>query len=458
MNWITAGLLFANVWPQFRGPNATGVADGVAPTEFGPGRNLAWRAALPPGKSSPVFAGDRIFLTGHDGDKLLTLCLDRKSGRELWRRDVSRARQERRHKLNDAAAATPVTDGKRVVSFFPDFGMVAYSSHGKELWRIPLDPMPSMQGVAGSPILHGGKLFLVVDQAEGSYMLAVNPANGETLWKRERRPAPGGAYSSPVVYRVGGEDQIVTFSPLELAGHSPSTGEKLWWVGGLPPQPQSTPLVVNGVIYCYARSFFGDAVPSIAAWETAIAASDRNGDGKLQKDEAPDGPAKQFFGVVDRNKDGVVDAKEWDGMKEAAAPKSAVVALKPEGRGDLTGKAVLWRFEKNIPDVPSPLLYQGALYMVQNGGIRTTLDPMTGAVKKQGRITGALGDYYSSPVAAGGIVYTANQTGQVAAIRSGAEWEVVAVNNLEEDCFATPAILDGSIYIRTGKTLWAFKR
>ncbi len=458
MNTVLMGLLFANAWTQFRGPNSTGAApEAKVPHEFGPAKNLVWKADLPPGKSSPVFAGNRIFVTAHDGEKLLTIAVDRKSGKELWRRDVIRSRTEKRNKLNDAAAATPVTDAKGVYSFFPDYGLVAYDVNGRERWKLPLDPMPSMQGVASSPIVHGDKLIMVSDQAESSYMMAVNTRNGETIWKQQRRAAPGGAYSSPVIYRTGkGEEQLITFSAYELIAYSPATGEKLWWVGGLPTQPKSTPMIADGVIYAYARSFFGDAVPLIRVFAAELEVSDKNKDGKLQKEETPEGPAKQYFGIVDRNKDGGIDATEWAVMKEAVEAKSAFVAVKPNGRGDLTQSAVLWRMERNMSDVPSPLVYKGVLYMVQNGGIFSTLDPATGKVSKQGRLTGALGDYYASPVAAGGVVLAANQTGQVSVIRAGSDWEVVSVNNLDDDLFATPAVVDDALFVRTGKALWCF--
>jgi outer membrane protein assembly factor BamB len=429
------------------------------PEEFGPAKNLVWRAEMPAGKSSPVFAGNRIFVTAHDGDKLLTIAVDRRTGRESWRRHVTRTRQEKRHKLNDAAAATPVTDGKRVYLFFPDFGLAAYDVSGRDLWRLPLDAMPSMHGVAASPITHADKLIVVSDQAETSYIMAVNARNGEIAWKQQRRPAPGGAYSSPVIYRTErGEDQVITFSAYELIAYAPATGEKLWWVGGLPAQPKSTPTVVDGVIYCYARGLFGDAAPLIRAFASELELSDKNKDGKLQKDEVPEGPVKQYFGIVDRNKDGGVDAVEWGRAKEAIEAKSAFVAVKPSGRGDLTRSAVLWKFERNMSEVPSPLVYKGVLYMVQSGGIFSTLDPATGKVSKQGRLAGALGDYYASPVAAGGVVLAANQNGQVSVIRAGADWELMAVNNLDDELFATPAVVDDALYVRTGKALWCFAK
>ncbi|MEZ5400804.1 MAG: PQQ-binding-like beta-propeller repeat protein [Bryobacteraceae bacterium] len=428
------------------------------PSEFTDATRL-WRTALPPGKSSPVFAGDRIFLTGHEGDDLLTFCVNRSDGRLLWKAAITRARTERRNKLNDAAAPTPVTDGENVYAFFADFGLVSYSAAGRERWRVPLPPMPSMQGVAGSPILSGGKLVLVVDKTEDSFMMAVDTRNGETLWRHARPPAPGGGYSSPVLFHPRGQpEQLVTFSPMELAAFSLATGEKLWWVGGLPPQPKATPAVAGDTIYVFARSFYGDGLPPIPAWEETLAANDANRNGAIEKEEAPEGPAKRYFGVVDRSKDGHVDAAEWSGLIDFAAPNSVLMAVRPAGRGDLSGTAVRWRFERNIPDVPSPLLYQGVLYMVQNGGILTALDAATGAVKKQGRITGALGDYYSSPVAADGRIYFANMDGKLAVVRSGPEWEVESVSDLGEDCFATPAIVDGAIYVRTGSALARYER
>lgn len=449
----------AEQWTQFRGPNSSGISSSTGlPTELAPGKNSAWKTEIPTGKSSPVFAGNRIFLTGHEGEQLLTFALDRRSGRIVWRNTIQRARQERRNKLNDPAAPTPVTDGKNVYVFFADFGLVSYSVEGKERWRMPLDAMPSMQGVAASPILNGDKLLLVVDQAQGSYLLAVNTRNGETIYKKPRRPAPGGAYSSPILFQPEtGPVQLLTFSPFEMAAFSIESGEKLWWVGGLPPQPKATPVTRDGVIYTLARSFYGDSLPPIAAWPATLQEHDRNNDGKIGKDEAPEGPAKMYFGVVDRNRDGLVDASEWDQMQEAASPKSTLMAIRPRGTGDLSQSGILWRFDRNIPDVPSPLFYKGIVYMVQNGGILTALDAASGALRKQARLTGALGDYYASPVAAEGRLYLAGQDGKITVVRAGAEWEIISTSDLEEDCYATPAIVDGRIYVRTSRHLYCFR-
>src|SRR5262249_43277012 len=155
-------LVSAADWPQFRGPNASGVAEERGlPIEFGPFKNIVWKTSLPAGHSSPVLAGQRIFLTAYEGDSLLTICLDRASGKIQWRREVKAARKEKLHKLNDRASPTPASDGKNVYAFFGDFGLVSYGPNGNERWRLPLGPFTNLHGMAASPVLADGKLLLV---------------------------------------------------------------------------------------------------------------------------------------------------------------------------------------------------------------------------------------------------------------------------------------------------------
>ncbi|PYV14998.1 MAG: pyrrolo-quinoline quinone, partial [Acidobacteria bacterium] len=121
------------------------------------------------------------------------------------------------------------------------------------------------------------------------------------------------------------------------------------------------------------------------------------------------------------------------------------------------GGAVVWRMQKFLPNVPSPLLYRGVLYLVKDGGIVTSLDPPTGRILKQGRLAGAVDTYYSSPVAGADKVYLISQAGKASVLRAGAEWEVLALNDLEDECYATPAIADNRLYVRTRGALYCFE-
>src|SRR5262245_49964765 len=180
--------LFGADWPQFRGPNGSGICTscGPLPTEFGPRKNVLWKTDLPAGKSSPVLAGDRIFLTASEGDDLITLCLSRTSGKVEWRRSVRAARREYQNALNDRAAPTAVTDGKSVFVFFADFGLVAYDFAGKQRWQVPLGPFNSQQGVVASPVYADGRVVLLCDQDTDAYIIAVDAESGKVAWQMPR--------------------------------------------------------------------------------------------------------------------------------------------------------------------------------------------------------------------------------------------------------------------------------
>ena len=156
-------------WTRFRGPNGSGVspATGV-PTEFGPARNVVWKTPVPPGHSSPVVSRSHIFLTAHEADTLLVLAFDRANGRELWRRELPRARKDRLDGPNGPASPSAVTDGKRVFAFFQDFGLIALTVDGRELWRLPLGPFNMAYGFGASPIVVDDVVLLAVDQDTGS--------------------------------------------------------------------------------------------------------------------------------------------------------------------------------------------------------------------------------------------------------------------------------------------------
>ena len=173
-------LASAQDWPRFRGPNGTGVSETTGlPVEFGPDKNLVWRREIPFGRSSPIVTKDRVFLTAIDGDKLITLSLDRVTGRTIWRREIIRNRAHKVFKGNDTGTPTPATDGANVYVFFPDLGLVSYAADGNERWRSPLGPFESFYGVSASPIIHGDLLLLVCDQNKGSFLLAADKDSGQ---------------------------------------------------------------------------------------------------------------------------------------------------------------------------------------------------------------------------------------------------------------------------------------
>jgi len=195
-------------WPQFRGPNSSGLGEGKPPVNFGPDQNVLWKTAVGPGLSSPIIWGERIFLTEFDREnkRLSTLCIDRRTGKILWRRTVAPEKIEEVHAISSPAGATPVTDGERVYVYFGSYGLLCYDLNGNLKWerRLPIPENP--YGAVASPILAGE--FLVLNhQGKDAYLLAVNRRDGRTVWKTDRSKFQYG-WSTPVHWRHDGSDEI----------------------------------------------------------------------------------------------------------------------------------------------------------------------------------------------------------------------------------------------------------
>ncbi len=450
-------------WPRFRGPNGDGVAETAGlPTEFGPERNAIWKTTLPPGFSSPVLTGDRIFLTAANSGKLLVLCINRSTGKIEWQREAPRPRTMTKNAPPDvgkkaAASATPVADGENVYVFFEDFGLISYRADGQERWRVPLGPFNAPYGMASSPILADGRLLQLCDQDTNSYLLAVDARDGHTLWKAERPEATHG-FSTPAIYRpVKGPAQVIVSGSYQVVGYSLDTGEKLWWVRGMAWQAKSVPIVDGDRLYVHSWMSSGSelGLQKQPPFEQMLKEHDTNHDGKLSKDEVPDDMLKKLWFLFDLDQDGYLNDREWNNLRSRDEAGNALFAIRLGGTGDITGD-VLWKFEKSLPNIPSPVLYKGVLYVLREGGVMTTLDPANGKVLKQGRIEGALDAYYSSPVAAGDKIYTLSNDGKMGVLEAGRDWKVIAVNDLKDECWATPAIADGRIYVRTNGALYCF--
>jgi len=465
--------LASDDWTQFRGPNGTGVSETTGlPTEFGPNKNVVWKTELPSGHSSPVLTQDRIFVTAHSNDKdkhkLFVICLDRQSGKILWQREVPRSREGRLQNVNGPASPSPVTDGTNVYAFFQEFGLISFDGAGKERWKLPLGPFNMFYGFGASPILVDDKLILPVDQDNpSSYLIAVDKKSGRLRWKVER-PVVISGYSTPIVYQPKqGAKQIIIPESFQLSAYSVEDGKRIWWVRGLACEMKSIAshdseyLYING--WGFPQNQPGQQVATIS-FEEALPKYDKNSDGQIAKTEVTGGvgPMDKMlsaaFEAFDLDRDEKLNAKDWEVFRAMMSSENGLLAIKLGGQGDQTANAIRWRYQKPVPQVPSTLLYKGVLYMINDSGILLSFDPTTGKILKQGRLKGAIDKYFASPVGADDKVYVVGQGGAVSVLKASGEWEVLAVNELDDEVFATPAIADGHLYIRTRSALYCFGR
>ena len=491
LSFLVLALLVAGPppdWSRFRGPNGTGVAETTGlPDAIGPTTNVLWKTPLPPGHSSPVLTASRIFVTayvptgsggsggsagsgGSSGSakdyQLLVIALDRASGKELWRREVPRRNVGRVENVNGPASPSPVTDGESVYAFFQDFGLISFTADGRVRWRVPLGPFNIYYGFGASPTLVDDLVVLPVDQDTGSYLLAVDRATGKERWRVDRPHVISG-YSTPTVYRPpGGPAQIVVPESFQLTSYAIADGRPVWWVRGLACEMKSvasldaTSLYVNG--WGFPQNQPGRQVATVPFAE-GLKRYDKDGDGLVAKTEvAGDGPMDRMlagdygFPAFDLDRDDRLDAREWDVFRAMLASENGLLAVTLGGAGDMTASAIRWRYQRPVPQVPSTLLYQGVLFMVNDSGILISFDPATGQVLKQGRLKGAIDKYFASPVGADGRVWLVSQDGTVSIVSAKGDWEILSVNALDDEVFATPAIGDGRIYVRTRGALYAF--
>lgn len=444
-------------WDRFRGPNGSGVASATGiPAEFGPSKNVVWKTDLPAGHSSPVVSRDRIFVTAAENDKLFTIALDRATGKIAWRAEAPRARKEKLHALNHPASPTPVADGRNVWVFFPDYGMLSYSWDGKERWRTPLGPFQNVYGIGVSPVLADDKVILVIDQNRDSHILALGQNDGKLKWKRPRPEALSGS-STPILIKNGNAPaQILAPSSFRMDVYSAADGEAAWWVRGLAAEMKSVPIIDKDTVYISGynspENEAGKTTPA-EPWKSMIAKQDANKDGALQKDEAPGQREKRYWEFIDLSGDGKVDEAEWNIWATSVVAENGLYAYKMGGKGDLTGQ-LTWKFQRSIPQLPSLVLYQDILYMINDKGVLTTLNPKTGESFKQARLRGVSDDYYASPVAADGKVFFPSHKGVIAVVKAGPDQELLAANNFEDEIYATPAIADSRLYVRTRTALY----
>ncbi len=444
-------------WAQFRGPNGSGVDSSVGyPVEFSPTKNVAWKATVPYGQSSPVVVGTRLYGTASAAESLIIFCLDTQTGRELWRRNLKRERVQTAYKANDPASPTPAADERGVVAFFPELGLISYDNSGKERWRYALGPFKNFYGMSGSPILAGGLVVLVCDQVSGSFVIALDRVTGRLRWKTDR-PGASIGWSTPTIFRPeANRTELIVLGSSRLDAYDLASGANRWWLPLASDGSMGTPVVYGDTLMV---STSGSNQPGLPTFASMLEKNDKDKDGRLSFQEFRDiQDLGEHFGWIDENEDKFIVGAEWEKARVYGQGEWGAIAVRPgNARGQLPSTAVRWRVQKNIPYIPAPLLYQGVYYLVKSGGIITSLDPLTGSILKQGRSPNALGEYYASPVAADGKVFLANTEGKITVLKAGAEWEVLAVNEMGDEISATPALNNGRVYVRTRGAIYCFR-
>lgn len=405
--------------------------------------------------------GNSIFLTTYDAEKkeLATVSLDRASGDLKWRQIAPAEEIELFHSVGSPASCTPACDGERLYVFFGSYGLLCYDLQGKLLWKKPMGPFQDEFGACSSPVVVDGKVILNQDHDINGFIIAIDAKSGETVWKKPREGFTR-SYSSPVVWEHNGTKQLVVAGALQLTAYDIRTGERIWWIRKLSRIVDVTPVIVKDRLYIATWTPGGDQTGriSMGAFSDALKEFDKNKDGKIAKEELSPGAVLSRFFRIDLDQDGKLDRTEWEKhAKVFEQAQNVAISVKPGGQGDVTDTHVDWIYRRDLPTVPSPLVYEGVMYMVKDGGILSALDAKTGKLLRRGRLRGE-GNYYASPVAGDGKVYLASERGVVTVLKAGGQWKTLSSFNFGERIMATPVITDGKIYLRTDIALYCFAK
>ncbi len=420
----------AQNWPSFRGPAASGVADGhnlPITWDVEKGDNLLWKTGIPGlAHSSPIVWGDRIFVTtavsskpgatfkrglygeGTASDDVSVqqwkvLCLDRHTGAILWERTAYQGvPKEKRHMKATYANPTPVTDGRVVVAYFGSQGIYAYDLDGRPLWNRDLGRLdvgaydaPDYEwGTASSPILYGDLVIVQCDQQKGSFLTALDRTSGKTVWRTERDELP--SWGTPTIYPGKTRAELVTNGSNFIRGYDPATGKELWRLGGSSKITAPTPV------------YAGDLI---------LVASGRR-------------------------------------------PEAPIFVIRAGATGDITlagSRWVAWQKQKRGSYMPTPLIYGGLVYVLGNAGIFDCYDLKTGDEVYRQRIAHQGSGFSASPVASDGRIFLPSEDGEIFVVKAGAQYEMLAKNEMGEPLMATPAIASGMLIVRTEHHVWAIR-
>lgn len=452
----------AGDWTRFRGSLGTGLAptDDKLPVEIGPDTNQIWRTELPPGHSSPVIVGKKIFVTGVRGDsrkELVTYGLDRATGKVQWEAIAPYEKLEGIHKIGSHAQSSPCADNDVVVSFFGSSGLYCYDHSGKQLWTLPMGPFNNDFGAGSSPLIVGDRIILCQDHDLGSFLMAIDKNSGKVIWKTDRSEFPRN-YCSPILWDNAGKMQIVIAATLRIVGYDLESGKEAWTVRGISRMVSCSPTIGDdGNLYVAGWAAGGDDGERISAdpYES-VAYKDTDKSGTLEESELKEGPIHQRFSQVDRNKDGKITPAEYEYFRSLFADgKNLILSIKPGAKGEATDTHVVWRHARLVPFCASPLYVNGLIFTVKDGGVLQCLNAKTGKSLKQLRLE-ASDNYYASPVSGDGKIYLSDEVGRVTVISATDKAEVLHTADFKEDVYATPALVDGKIYLRTAKALYCF--
>jgi outer membrane protein assembly factor BamB len=462
----------AEDWPQFRGPNCSGISTSTMslPTQFSATQNVAWSVELGDGIGCPVVAAGRVFVSAMVDEQTVGLyAFDAESGERLWERTWHTGPLPEIHQTNSHAATTAAADAERVYFYFSSLGMLCVNAaDGEDVWQVDL-PVPYFVfkwGPGMSPVLYDDMVVFCQDDDLSPALYAFDRKTGDLRWKDDRNDMACN-YSHPVVNSTSGGDEIVVAGTGMLIGYDPRTGERKWYARTLLRNIKTTPVCEDGIIYISLQSggIANQWLASIDRWETG------NSDGKVTRDEVqafvgdtpvPEAFFKKTFGRGDVNGDGALEGQELDLAflapgNFAGAPFDAedpaeefVLAVRGGGTGDVTDTHVLWRHPTKYTDhIVSPLVHGGRMLLIKGGGIATCFDtgqgePLWGPKRIENGC-----EYFASPICGDGKIYVAGENGVIVVLRDVPELEVLAHNDMGSPILATPAIVDGRLYVRT---------
>ena len=464
-------------WPQFRGVNSSGIGTGSPPVEFGPGKNQIWKVDVAPGHSSPCIVGERIFVTtcNQANKSVAVLCLEKSSGKTLWQKDIPVDEFEKGHPSFNPASSTPACDGERVVAYFGSYGLICFDITGEKLWDIKMPMTKSFGGNATSPAIVGDRVILYRGNYVDHFLLAVDKKTGNELWKIPQDEPINAEMACTAVPIVAG-DKLIVHTARSIQAFDLSNGEQVWFTK-CATTATSTPVIAGDEVIVAAWNKMGEPAlrPSFPTFEKLIADHDDNGDKLISEDEfpelwifhRPDGAeapmngGKIRFGRTDKDKDEKISAKEWSQQISAVEKfrsgyqTHGILAIPINSEGQIGADKIRTLETHGIPEVPSPLCDGERVYFVKNGGVLTCLDLKTGKLIYRTR-TGGRGTHYASPLIADGRIYCSAGDGKISVLMLGENPKILATNDLGSNVYATPAIVDGTIYVRTHRALYAF--